>query len=378
MQQLPTNPLELAIWLTESVWERAKEGRSLTFTVPPSAAFSNIEDASEAASILVAGNENSRQLEIALPAQFFYGMSDFLEHPARRTTIPPRFYLAELKFLHPSDGGDIPDQVQKYFEAVSLFQLLGGLADHEVKSGGLFDLVFLGKEKIVITPDYCAGDLASLDRIEGFREEFIDSATHSEQRTTILKTALHEMFHGQPKVSLGSVLARFHDLVERANNGYQLYVSEFSFEKVKAEVEKEKTEFTARLNKVFSDIQNQLLAVPAALILVGGQMKNVGRIEIANSLIWLGALVFAILMNLLIRNQRNTLQVVHQEFRHQWNRIKGNHKGVAQQFDDAYKHLETRYNHQRRLLWVVDGLVAGSLVVTTILLCRYSRLFPFG
>src|SRR5690606_22892972 len=108
------------------------------------------------------------------------------------------------------------------------------------------------------------------------------------------------------------------------------------FQKVKAEVEREKLEFTTRLNKIFSDIQNQLLAIPAAMILVGGQMKQVNAFSLSNILIWLGSLVFSILMLLLIRNQRNTLAAIKNEIDHQWELIGGSHQAVSGLFEKSY------------------------------------------
>ena len=138
-------------------------------------------------------------------------------------------------------------------------------------------------------------------------------------------------------------------------------------------LEKEKLDATTKLNKVFSDVQNQLLAIPAALILVGGQMEDAGGSWTSkNIVIWLGCLVFAILMNLLIRNQCHTLQAVKQEIDQQWLQIKGKYHSVADRFESSYGQLNHRYRHQIWLIRVISLLVSISLAVSTGMLLWFS------
>ncbi|WP_311945184.1 hypothetical protein [Halomonas piscis] len=151
-------------------------------------------------------------------------------------------------------------------------------------------------------------------------------------------------------------------------------MSEFSFENIKSQVERDKLEFTTRLNKVFSDIQNQLLAVPAALLLVGSQMEKADPIgwSLKNVVIWLGAVVFAVLMELLIRNQRNTLQAVKNEMDLQKIIFKDHHRAIYHKFQDVYVELGQRFRHQRNLLWFIRCLVGAALGFTTSMLAVYS------
>ncbi|UPG96588.1 hypothetical protein [Luteibacter aegosomatissinici] len=151
-----------------------------------------------------------------------------------------------------------------------------------------------------------------------------------------------------------------------------LYVSEFSFAKFKEDVEKDKIEFIAKLNKVFADIQSQLLAIPAALILIGSQMEYLGRWGTKNLLIVLGAFAFALLMDLLIRNQHHTLTALGSEIRREWGLIEGRHAAVASEFQSSYETLARRERHQKLLLGTVSALVAGSLSISVIQLLRYS------
>ncbi|MEH8253860.1 hypothetical protein [Aeromonas veronii] len=141
---------------------------------------------------------------------------------------------------------------------------------------------------------------------------------------------------------------------------------------MKEQIEKEKLDAMMKLNKVFSDIQNQLLAIPAALILAGGQMVNENSWSTKNTSIWLGVVVMSIFMTMLIRNQRNTLQAVKQEIDQQWLQLAGKYHSVASRFNDSYKQLDSRCYHQEWLIKIISLLVSLSLFITTMLLLHYS------
>lgn len=370
---LPNDPLELAVLLHQQMPEsRFIDGGFIEGVLPEHWDFQQVVDQLEALELRGSEVAAERRLEFSAPHNFFWSLDALLAAAERRIQPPARFYLADLRYSHPAVDADIPVAVARYQQAARLFRALQGVADHETKVGNSSSLIFLQQQKLEITAGYQATDLAELPQLDDFESDFIESTTHKQQKATILRSVLFELFGSQAKISFASVLANFKQLVDQVVSSYQLYVSEFSFQKVKAEIEKEKLEFTTKLNKVFADIQNQLLAVPAALILIGGQMENGGAWSIKNLLIWSGAMVFALLMNLLINNQRHTLRAIKLEIDQQWDLIQGKHKTVADQFKSNYRQLDDRYQHQHRLLGTVSTLVAAALAFATGMLLWYS------
>lgn len=370
---LPNDPLELAVLLHQQMPEsRFIDGGFIEGVLPENWDFQQVVDQLEALELRGSEVAAERRLEFSAPHNFFWSLDALLAAAERRIQPPARFYLADLRYSHPAVDADIPVAVARYQQAARLFRALRGVADHETKVGNSSSLIFLQQQKLEITAGYQATDLAELPQLDDFESDFIESTTHKQQKATILRSVLFELFGSQAKISFASVLANFKQLVDQVVSSYQLYVSEFSFQKVKAEIEKEKLEFTTKLNKVFADIQNQLLAVPAALILIGGQMENGGAWSIKNLLIWSGAMVFALLMNLLINNQRHTLRAIKLEIDQQWDLIQGKHKTVADQFKSNYRQLDDRYQHQHRLLGTVSTLVAAALAFATGMLLWYS------
>lgn len=373
---LPTNNLDLVILLYKSMQNRDVIDGVLTGIVSEQLDFGDLRERLDQASLLISANVQTRSLECYLPNNsFFKSLADLLSSQPRRVEPPPRFFLADIDYLYDNSAtGYPPISIKHYLLAAKLYKLLTKAADHLAGVGTAKNLLFLHKEKIELTPDYGPDHLHDLGDLDSFDAEYLESNIHQDQKLTIIKTALLELFSGRKKLPFSDLLIRFDDFMEKILVSYQLYVAEFSFQKVKAEVDKEKLEAMVKLNKVFSDIQSQLLAVPVALVLVGGQMENKDAALTKNVLIWLGALVFAIFMNLLIRNQRHTLNAVKQEIDQQQQQLKNKYPSVNGRFNDSYTEIESRYTHQARLIQVINILVVMSLLLTTYLLLWYSGL----
>lgn len=372
MTPLPTDKLDLTILLCKHLQDRQFAGGQVSGSLAEGVDFDAMRTALDQAELLISSRVSERTVECYVAKGFYTSLDNLLTSPGRRVSIPSKFYLADSDSLYSGDAVALPAEVQHYLAAARLYSVLFSVADHHGGVGEEKTLVFLHHEKIEITPDYKVADLHELPHLGGFEADFISSETHREQKRTILKTVLLELFTGRKRLPFSELLGRFDEFVDKVRASYQLYVAEFSFQKVKAEVEKEKLDAMVKLNKVFSDVQGQLLAVPVALVLVGGQMKEEGVWASKNLLIWLGALVFSILMDLLIRNQRHTLKAVKHEIDQQRQQIESKYRSIAERFKGIYGEIEGRHTHQKRLIWVVDALVALSLGITTILLLRFS------
>lgn len=352
MSPLPTNPLGLTILLFKNMQEHEVSGGQLSGRVGQHIDFEVLSLALDQAGLLISASPPARTLECHVPKGFFTSLDDLLAAPARRIVSPSRFYLADSDSLYSGDAATLPSAAKHYLAATKLYGLLAKEADHHGGVGDARTLVFLHKEKIEITPHYTLADLHKLGDVSAFEAEFIANETHQEQKRTILKTVLLELFSGHKKLPFSELLNRFDEFLDKMRASYQLYVAEFSFQKVKAEVEKEKLDAMLKLNKVFSDIQSQLLAVPVALVLVGGQMEEKGVWVSKNILIWVGALIFSILMDLLVRNQRHTLTAVKNEIDQQHQQIVSKYKAIAPRFESIYREIEDRYAHQK---WLIRG-----------------------
>ncbi len=326
--------------------------------------------------LLLESDPQTNLVRFRLPAgveHFAVSMSDLIEAPSRQIHAPSRFYVADIDYMYIGNCAGAPAVIINYVAAATLAKMLLEISDHQDRKGA-WKAIFLHGEKLELHLGYELVDLKPMPQIEDFICQFANSDIHQEQMATIIKTVLLEMMRSGSigRFSLPDLIRRFDEFVERVKGNYQLYVSEFSFEKIKAQVEKEVFEFTLRLNKAFSEIQNQLLAIPVAVILVGSQMELQSVLSLKNFSIWIGSCVFALLISLLIRNQRSTLKAIKLEIDSQWRVIKAKHLFVEEKMGRLYTNLTLRYWNQVGLLWLIDLIVSFGVVGSTAMLLLSS------
>ncbi|WP_417500762.1 hypothetical protein [Marinobacter sp.] len=373
---IPTDDkLKLAIWLYKNLEDTERvQSRELKGALPKGVDFDEIENALDEFEMASVGcRKETRTIQFSAPSSdgfFAWSMEDLLKNPSRSRHAPTRFYIADLDYLHPDQKDSMPNQVKGYFQRLKLIDALQPpFADYKYSAAGPETLVFISEKKLEISINISASELDPTPAIDKLIEDYIFSTEHKNHKHTIIRTCITDLFAATgskiTNISISDLFKEADILLEDAKDNYDLFISEFSFKKIKNEIEREKLEFTIKLNTVFSSIQNQLLAIPVALVLVGGQMENTGNWNQKNIVIWLGGFVFAFLLSLLVRNQKNTLTAVRQEIDQQWKKIQSDHRPVADRFSDLYWTLEERHKHQTWLIRIVDALVAASLFAGT-------------
>jgi hypothetical protein len=370
------NKLDAAVEVYRSFNEKTLTGRQVIGKLSEEN-YSKCKAQLENYQLLLASWDDKMELEFTLPSEtnalFAIDMDDLLRAPSRLLTPPERFYLADIDHVFKQGGGDHPDKVKSYIN-VSLFaSTLNDISDHSLPL--VPKAIFLQGEKLELSLSYSSGDLKILEGLNEFIDNFVKADIHKDQKATIIKGALIEMLKSSEidQLTMSCLIRRFTEFIERVNANYQLYVSEFSFEKIKEMVETEKFEFTLKLNKVFSEIQNQLLAVPLALVLVSSQMKIVSGLSFLNVSIWCGVLIFGFFMSLLIKNQRSTLNAIKLEIDSQWRSIEAKHRFVAGRLGQNYSHLRKRQKTQSLNLFLVDAIVSIAISGSTVLLLYNSQ-----
>lgn len=375
--EIPTkNKLDFSIWLTKCLKEVSLyRPREVVGFLPKEISFDAVEHTLDRFNLtcdLI--NSKTRKIHFQLPhgnqSFFAWSLEQLLADPRKSKVAPDRFYIKELDYLHPDQEDIIPSKVRGYLQRLELIKAIQPpFSDYDHDLAGRQTLVFIADSKLEIEITLDHGDLEPVDSIDELISEFIFPSKHEIKKRDITKLCLIELLSETAsrtnKTKISALIGKADELLERAKHHYDLFMSEFSFEKIKGEIEKEKLEFTIKLNTVFSSIQNQLLAIPVALVLVGGQMQSTDTWSQRNIVIWLGALVFAILLSLLVRNQKNTLSAINQEIQQQWSTIQNEHKSVADRFTNMYDALDKRYRNHVLLIYTVDFLVAGSLALAT-------------
>ena len=286
----------------------------------------------------------------------------------------PHFFLLNdgVSSEDPADDDSLVGRYRLVLKFIQVLKRAAAFLDNNVPS-----LVFISDGKFEVPLDYGARSLQSLP-VQVIRDllEALPSGTHEKQCKAILADAV---------VSLSGHLAsgqRFEYLLDNASDlkrsyeqGYDLFATGFSYEKVRDQVEAARVDYSARIHKVFSDIQNQLLSIPVATIVVGSQMKDATKVGYefwVNTAVLVGCWVFAVLMIFLLHNQSQTLAVLGDEIARQRRQLTKEFAAVADSFEDTFRYLRNRARVQRIILWTIDGFVVVGLLLSHVIYLKLS------
>lgn len=316
------------------------------------------------------------EIELAVPraAAAFFASSwqEFLDHHSFKFSAPNEFFIAQENYYNIESKST--SSSERYASVLGLISILKEVADYVDTAMDGLKLIFLANGKFELIVNYQYSSFRDTPGCVELAQEFSTaSSKHLEQRKTIVKVVLSEMLSSVvSSARFKTLLDRFPEFSKRIKDNYELYVSEFSFEKVLEDVDAHKLDYTIKLNKVFSDIQSQLLAIPAALILVGSQLSNEGAPSWKNTLIIVGVFIYSALMDLLVRNQWNSLHAIGAEIKKQEEYLQRKHMALEQGFMNSFSALNARHRQQQRLIWIVDALVALMLSCSAFLYIWYS------
>ena len=377
--------LQLSIDLYNNLEDREVQSRTVSGRLPSERDYDSIVQVLDESGLLQSEEKENRRIRFSLPRKndnfFATTIEDLIENPERQVKPPARFYLAEHEvfFQYGEPSKNLPEEVNNYLRVAGLISLLNDISDYSHTKNSVLKIIFLSDKKIEIDTQYTHADILQLKDFNSLEKSFSDNESHYAQKRTIFKNSISEIFSpsisNDGSVSISLILEKMAYLCERFEHGYDLFLSDFSFEKIKNEIEKEKVEFIGRINKTFSDIQNQMLAIPASLILSGSQMKNYDGLALNNFVIWLGCILFSWFILTLVGNQRSTLSAIKREIDLQCELIKEKHQIVAHKFSGIYKELNVRYKKQAFNLSCIFWLVILVVLLTTALLLYYS--YPF-
>ncbi len=302
------------------------------------------------------------QLRIGL---FADDVDSFLKSPKSYFAERPNYYIRSINF---HSGMDIlPEEIMRYRALLKFVQLLEKAALYTDKNTN--DIVYFQDKKLEIKVDYNQQFLESLN-VSGVEEvcDFLSNRIDKDHCLGIFSEAVISLVSSQPKSErFGFLLRNVTELLESLKDSYILYISSFSYSKIKEQAEKNQTEYINRVHKTFTDIQGQILGLPIASVVVATQLKNVEACGIefwTNTSVLFGAILFAIFLTFSCFNQWLTLDAIGSEVNYQKNKLSSDFKKIEHLFVDNFEAIQQRIFWHNCILFVIT-LVAllGAIFV---------------
>lgn len=364
MPSLPKTPHDWARWLFTTLEGIHELGDGIYRGVlPETYDFASLVDEFERHAPRVCGftEPTTRSIEfLPIAGNVYQTVEQLVGTPVNQARVPELFTVRELAYTTPAEPA--PERIQGYLQAVQLWSLMKELADHVVEVPPSLFFIESPTRKIEISLRFEAANLRLLPGLKEFSRDFVRTDLHREQKRDMVRAALIDIL-GPGRTVLGTLIDKFELFVQQVTGAYAIFAADFSYQKVRSEVEKQNLDDTLRLNKTLADIQNQLLALPAALILAAGSLD--ARDGVKNLSIVIGVLIFAILMVALVTNQKSSVHSISNEVKLRKTLVDKQPAEVALRFAGAFTDISARVAKQNRTLNGV--LVLIVIVVASVL-----------
>lgn len=291
---------------------------------------------------------------------------------------PSRYFL--INPPRSKDDPELPEIITRYRAVLKLIAMLRKAAAYLDESQG--ELIFFQNSRFTVPVRYTVADLT--DKLPGVIDRLValfDEDMHRDQKLAMLASAVLEAAgRVEPQGRFTELLRHLDDVTRTVTESYRLFCSNFSYEKVRSDIQDAHIEFTTKIHKTFSDIQSQLLGIPVATVIVSTQMKYAKGLNNQfwiNTGILLGSAIFVVIFFLLVMNQRNTLAVLGDEIDRREAKIANDHKRIMDLFEDTFRKLRKRIASQKRIVAIVQVIVVLGFIATAVVYA-YLLYLPIG
>lgn len=197
-------------------------------------------------------------------------------------------------------------------------------------------------------------------------EEMLSDTLHSNEKKRIIRNALISSLKScEESNRLAHLLSHCDEMLESAQQNYELFISNFSFNNDLDKLNEQKREFSVKLNGLLIGIQGKLLAIPVSTILATTQLKNVTEDShlIINCTVMVSALFFLTIITWLIKSQMIAIKAIKCEIVQKEKRFRQELPKLFAEVATIFESLKADCSLNLKMAW---SLIVLSFVLTTI------------
>ncbi len=319
--------------------------------------------------------DNTITLDISLPSSklgcLFKNIEQLIRNPNNRCIEPINYYVIDISFYSEDLPDELPHEIKKYKSIISFLDLLKSCAAYFDKTS--CELIFLNSSILKIPVMYFKEDIDQVSEksIENIKSYFLDEI-HLDQKKEILSVSIYSLCDKIDKnVMFSHLLHNIDDLKLEYEKGYKIFTSGFSYRKIVDELRSKKIEAIGKIHKTFSDIQNQILAIPIATLIAATQMKmgDSGYQILINIVILFGCFVFGVLVWVSLINQKHTLDLMEEEIKFQIDDIKNKYHIFESDIKINLESIESRISRQKYLFVFIQVVLIIGILISFISFC---------
>ena len=293
------------------------------------------------------------------------------------------FYIQELNYSNTST--ESKKEVDKYKTLLTLIQKLINkskfVSDEDVKTLFIFQenkFIELPIDNTILYEDFLQSE--DLDLIK----DYIRNIDEYKEKTSIFLQELIDFLSETKTNRLQYLLSNFKEFFERCNTSFEFYLSNFSYNKVRMEVDNSVLEHSKNIRNIINDSQSKLIAIPAAFVLAATQIDFSNAFSFKNVIVVISSFIFSYIISVFIQNQKNALDIVSdnvKNFKKSFLQTKTNdiHQiqelpSISNLLKKSYEKIEVELINQKRRLLILQfvGWIISFTLLTSLPILKYQ------
>lgn len=263
------------------------------------------------------------------------------------------------------------EYTRSYSEIVGLIDALLSVANHKFEDEDCVHIVLSQNNQSVVIPlEYSSCDInTTLENISAISNISCVLREDNEKQRLFINEIIEYVIETKENVTFSTILKNILLINLNARNAYDFYLSNFSTNKLKFEIDSKAIDFTQKIQSVINDAQTKLIAIPTAFVLATAAMdfESDKIMSGKNISIIISLWIFALLIQLFLSNQKSILELIKVSIHEYKEAFKQKDiKILSVSFDKVDKALLSQIKRLRIIeivLWIIPMLLTVSLIV---------------
>lgn len=254
---------------------------------------------------------------------------------------------------------------EEYNSIVNLVKQIIEISKYSYQEDELLNSIIVREEKsLFLILKYSFDDLKSIDKEKvSLIESFIDilkSHITMDKKNIYLNQLVEFLYKEEEQTRFSYLIRNFDKYIKKSSATYNYYLRDFSYNKLKIELDSKALEFSQKLQSVINDSQTKLIAIPTALVFVLSTLDYENINAIKNYLALVGLILFCIFIQIFINNQKSAIAFIEENI----NYYKGTFKDDINEIKESFKKVELEKNKQIKRLFQIQILLWLIPIIT--------------
>ena len=297
-----------------------------------------------------------------------------------------KFFIEEIKCFEDDDN----DFIYIYKKIITLINAISHISKHSYTDVDINNAIIFREDKSLFLPFiYDSSDIRDIKIEDSEKFTFLSDLfnnSDSDKKLLFINELIDFLSPYNENDRFRYILLYICEFISKANNAYQYYIRNFSYNKLKSELDNAALEFSKKIQTVINESQTKLIAIPAAFVLSAANIEFNNILSIKNITILISLYIFAVLIGIFLNNQSSVLKMIDKNIQTYKDTFDSNNSVVKKAFtlvDKELKKQKTRLLVTQFINWGIPVLLTllyiiifltNASIITSVIIMKILKL----